>query len=160
MVHRLVRWLVLPAGILAMACSTSDGDDGASTQAAAISQSCREEIDLLCAEGQFDGCDVPGLTKGHVCVANADREGARACTEGETRTCGPGLKDACTLDPAPSDRHLCVASKEPDVCCDAATKPAGGIEGAYCCADGTWKHDIGNGSACERSGGRGHVCAP
>jgi hypothetical protein len=44
-------------------------------------------------------------------------------------------------------------------CCDPALEP-GGIEGAHCCADGSWRGDIGNGGSdeCIPFGGDGHVC--
>ena len=44
-------------------------------------------------------------------------------------------------------------------CCDPAANP-GGIEGAHCCADGTWRGDIGNGGSeeCQEAGGDGVVC--
>ena len=46
-------------------------------------------------------------------------------------------------------------------CCDPAQKLAG-IEGSHCCADGSWKGDIGNGGSdeCEPHGGDGVVCKP
>jgi hypothetical protein len=44
-------------------------------------------------------------------------------------------------------------------CCDPKQNP-GGIEGAHCCADGTWRGDIGNGGSeeCQEAGGDGVVC--
>jgi hypothetical protein len=44
-------------------------------------------------------------------------------------------------------------------CCDPRQEPRG-IEGAHCCADGTWRGDIGNGGSeeCQEAGGDGVVC--
>ena len=44
-------------------------------------------------------------------------------------------------------------------CCDPKQNP-GGIEGAHCCADGTWRGDIGNGGSeeCQEAGGDGVIC--
>jgi hypothetical protein len=49
----------------------------------------------------------------------------------------------------------------PAACCDPATKPAGGIEGTWCCGDGSWQYDIGSGDqaiSCSANGGGGQVC--
>ncbi len=47
-------------------------------------------------------------------------------------------------------------------CCDPATKPPPGIEGTWCCADGSWQYDIGSGNpviSCKAHGGTtGPVC--
>jgi hypothetical protein len=45
-------------------------------------------------------------------------------------------------------------------CCDPLAEPTGGIEGAWCCADG-WQYDIGSGNhemSCSSHGGKGRVC--
>jgi hypothetical protein len=44
-------------------------------------------------------------------------------------------------------------------CCDPKQNP-GGIEGSHCCADGTWRGDIGNGGSeeCAELGGDGTIC--
>jgi hypothetical protein len=160
MLLRLVSALVVPACLVAVACNGSTGDDASAAQAAVINQSCRQEMNLLCPEGQFDGCDVPGLTNQHVCVANEDRDGSASCRQEMMARCASGLKDACMLDPAPSDQHICVATREA-ACCDQAKKPPSGLEGAHCCADGSWQSDIGDGDeerACRGAGGVGRVC--
>lgn len=44
-------------------------------------------------------------------------------------------------------------------CCDPATRPAGGIEGVYCCADG-WRPSPAGGwrDTCAPHGGKGVIC--
>lgn len=51
--------------------------------------------------------------------------------------------------------------KPKPTCCDPATKPPPGIEGVWCCGDGTWSYDIGSGNqnaSCGTHGGPGAVC--
>ena len=48
-----------------------------------------------------------------------------------------------------------------DKCCDPAKKPPPGIEGEWCCGDGSWQYDIGSGNqtvSCQQHGGPGAVC--
>lgn len=53
------------------------------------------------------------------------------------------------------------AGSSPATCCDPATKPPPGIEGVWCCGNGSWIHDIGSGdqeASCRASGGVGEIC--
>ena len=71
---------------------------------------------------------------------------------------GCGAKQSGATDPpAPGEPPGADAGKA--ACCDPAQNP-GGIEGAHCCADGSWRGDIGNGGSeeCAPLGGDGQVC--
>ena len=58
--------------------------------------------------------------------------------------------------------QICKPPPKPKpTCCDPATKPPPGIEGVWCCGDGTWQYDIGSGNqnaSCGARGGAGTVC--
>jgi hypothetical protein len=53
----------------------------------------------------------------------------------------------------------CEVCEAPAQCCDPEAEPVT-LEGAHCCADGTWALDIGNGDpgVCDPAGGVGEVC--
>lgn len=84
--------------------------------------------------------------------------------------CGPKV---CLMWCAVEDPFCCGPSKcqpkapppppPPAACCDPYSKPANGIEGVWCCGDGSWQYDIGSGDqtmSCSANGGAGNVCAP
>jgi hypothetical protein len=93
------------------------------------------------------------------CLDNAD------CDSSEE--CGPKM---CLMWCAAGDPFCCGPStcqpKNPPplgACCDPFSKPANGIEGVWCCNDGSWQYDIGSGNqtmSCSAHGGAGDVCAP
>jgi hypothetical protein len=68
-----------------------------------------------------------------------------------------GGKSTGGTSPGPAEASAPDAMKA--TCCDPKQNP-GGIEGAHCCADGTWRGDIGNGGSeeCQEAGGDGAVC--
>jgi hypothetical protein len=70
--------------------------------------------------------------------------GADLCIEVEPGNCGWTFPECPDPDPEP--------------CCDPEAEPPGGIEGVHCCADGVWRHDIGNGQGCPPDIGPGQVC--
>jgi hypothetical protein len=70
--------------------------------------SCDLRIAFVCPPGSFDGCAVPGLTKGHLCIADSSRNEATSCALEIARVCEDGFVDACTITPAPSDKHVCT----------------------------------------------------
>jgi hypothetical protein len=68
------------------------------------------------------------------------------CEVNDPSCCGPATCQPKTKEPA---------------CCDPATKPPPGIEGVWCCGDGSWQYDIGSGNqtiSCSTHGGAGAVC--
>lgn len=96
--------------------------------------------------------------------------GKNACLDDKdcstSEECGPKF---CLMWCAVNDPFCCGPStcqpKQPvqPACCDPATKPANGIEGVWCCGDGSWQYDIGSGNqsmSCGSHGGAGSVCAP
>lgn len=112
--------LVIGALTLAFAAACGAAETSVSGDEAEVrSGGCALEIALVCEEGFFDGCLEPGLTRDHVCVADADRRGAAPCAQEIARICPAGQKDACLLQPAPSTQHVCVVDPAP-----LATPPA------------------------------------
>lgn len=92
------------------------------------------------------------------------REGVWCCGDGSwkydigsgdhARSCGQngGAGKVCNPPPKP----------KPTTCCPPTAKPPGGVEGAWCCADGSWQYDIGSGNqmaSCGQHGGGGPICA-
>jgi hypothetical protein len=74
------------------------------------------------------------------------------CAVDDPFCCGPSTCQPKTPPPPP-----------PPACCDPYSKPANGIEGVWCCGDGSWQYDIGSGNqtmSCSQNGGAGNVCAP
>jgi hypothetical protein len=74
---------------------------------------------------------------------------------------GTASTTGCAADSDGSE----AATDEDDItkkkCCDPSKKPNGGIEGVWCCGDGTWQYDIGNGDqlmACKGHRKAGTVC--
>jgi hypothetical protein len=69
---------------------------------------CAQENALVCPTGSFDGCLVPGLTKGHICVLDSDRRSSSPCEQENSKSCGDGFEEACLMSPRASDFHICV----------------------------------------------------
>lgn len=98
---------------------------------------------------------------------------ASACLDNSdckaTEECGPKV---CLMYCLVDDPFCCGPSTcEPKAppppppggsCCDPSKKPPPGIEGVWCCADGSWQYDIGSGNeamSCGSHGAGGNVCA-
>jgi hypothetical protein len=99
--------------------------------------------------------------------------GANACLDDKdcspAEACGPRLclmwcevNDPFCCGPSTCEPKAPPPPPPPPACCDPAAKPANGIEGVWCCGDGSWQYDIGSGDqtmSCSASGGAGSVCA-
>jgi len=67
--------------------------------------------------------------------------------------------DSCEWAECPPNADCVFQCQDAAPCCDPAEEPET-IEGSWCCADGSWQADLGNGSAevCDWFGGEGDVC--
>ena len=96
----------------------------------------------------------------NACIDNADCTAAEECGPkfclmyclvNDPSCCGPSTCQPKTPPPPP-----------PASCCDPSSKPPPGIEGTWCCGDGSWQYDIGSGNeamSCGSHGVSGTVCA-
>jgi hypothetical protein len=115
---------------------------------------CEQQNSLVCPRGTFDGCSKVGLTKGHICVANSDRNGGESCGQENQRVCGPGFINACEMNA--SDQQICVQKKE-NVATHPDTGPVRGLEpceqqNSLVCPRGTF-------DGCDIRGlTKGHIC--
>lgn len=133
------------ATLAGLAACSSDDDGSGVSEPEIRSGSCAQEIALVCPAGLFDGCQVPGLTTKHVCVAEEDRSGGASCAQEIARVCAQGLKDACLLTPAPSAKHVCVqdgASSPPPS--GGRPAPSCAMEIALVCPEGSFDGCLGN----------------
>lgn len=160
MIHRtsIVFFTVLATlGIAACNGATADNDPPASSSSDVV------------GAGSSSGSSGSGSTGGKCCDPAAEPppgiEGVWCCGDGtwqydigvgnQTASCKQfgGNGKICNPPPKP---------KPPTpTCCDPATKPPPGIEGTWCCADGTWAYDIGSGNqkaSCGTHGSPGAVC--
>jgi hypothetical protein len=106
-----------------------------------------------------DACFVGGCSS-QIC---SDQEGIISTCEFrpeyacyQAATCERQPDNSCGWTPT-AELSTCLGNA--GACCDPAQNP-GGIEGAHCCADGSWRGDIGNGGSdeCIPFGGDGQVC--
>ena len=73
-----------------------------------------------------------------------------------------GCTSSATTDDSQQSSSDVVGAPTADKCCDPTKRPPPGIEGEWCCGDGSWQYDIGSGNqtvSCSKNGGPGAVCA-